>query len=113
MEVTSIREAIRGLGGTKEMKDRIIRLTGEGIAEVEQVIADTTDALKKSGFFDKNRNEQKKEWIHENIRTALVRDFYQSEKIRKVLSGIESAVINNQRSVLSAYHELLDIYKKQ
>ena len=68
------------------------------------------DYVKKTGYFEKRRNEQAKYWMLQTIDEYLREDFYSRPDIRALLEQKEQRVLNNLQSSFTAAHEVLDKY---
>ena len=68
------------------------------------------DYVKKTGYFERKRNEQAKYWMFETINEQLRADFYRRPEIRALLEQKELRVLNNEQSSFTAAHEVLDEY---
>jgi len=73
---------------------------------IQAFIEDT----KSSGFFDKRRQEQKKEWMYFAIKDYLEIDFFANKKIKGYLPRVEKNVIDGIQPVTLAVKELVDLY---
>ena len=66
--------------------------------------------VKRTGYFDRKRNEQAKYWMLETINEQLRNDFYNRPDIRALLEQKELRVLNNEQSSFTAAHEVLRRY---
>lgn len=66
--------------------------------------------VKKSGYFDKKRNEQAKYWMIESINEQLRNNFYQTPEVAALLEQKELRVLNNEQSSFTAAKDVLDFY---
>ena len=66
--------------------------------------------VKKTGYFQHNRNEQAKYWMLETINERLRHDFYSRPEIRALLEQKEMRVLNNEQSSFTAAQDVLDRY---
>lgn len=68
--------------------------------------------VKKTGYFERKRNEQAKYWMFETINEQLRNDFYNRAEIRAMLERKEMRVLNNEQSSFTAAHDVLEHYYK-
>lgn len=87
-------------------------LTGEGIEDIWQIALKHHNTMKNNGYLTKKRQEQAKNWMHETIKRSLEENFYNSEKVKKVLNDVENQVVQGKISSSAAARKLLDIYFK-
>lgn len=70
------------------------------------------DYVKKTGYFEKKRNEQAKYWMFETINEKLKSNFYHTPEIKALLEQKELRVLNNEQSSFTAATDVLDYYFK-
>ena len=68
--------------------------------------------VKKTGYFEKKRNQQAKYWMMETIDEQLRNHFYQVPEVRALLEQKEMRVLNNEQSSFTAARDVLDCYFK-
>ena len=68
--------------------------------------------VKKTGYFERKRNEQAKYWMMETIDEQLRNHFYQVPEVRALLQQKELRVLNNEQSSFTAARDVLDCYFK-
>lgn len=68
--------------------------------------------VKKTGYFEKKRNEQAKYWMMETIDEQLRSHFYQVPEVRALLQQKELRVLNNEQSSFTAARDVLECYFK-
>lgn len=66
--------------------------------------------VKRTGYFQRKRNEQAKYWMLETINERLRNDFYSRTEIKALLEQKELRVLNNEQSSFQAAHDVLDRY---
>ncbi len=66
--------------------------------------------VRKTGYFERKRNEQAKYWMVESINEQLKASFYQQPQVRALLEQKELRVLNNEQSSFTAAKEVLDYY---
>ncbi|MDE7380918.1 MAG: methylmalonyl Co-A mutase-associated GTPase MeaB [Muribaculaceae bacterium] len=81
-----------------------------GIDKVWDMIDRYFDYVKKTGFFEKKRNEQAKYWMIETINEQLRNNFYNTPEVKALLEQKELRVLNNEQSSFTAAKDVLDFY---
>lgn len=66
--------------------------------------------VKKTGYFERKRNEQAKYWMFETINEQLRTDFYRRPEIQALLEQKELRVLNNEQSSFTAAQDVLNRY---
>jgi len=84
-----------------------------GIAGIWDEMMRFFDITRKNGFFEKNRQLQNLDWMHDYIRQTLEEQFYSSPAVKRKLASLEKAVGDNQEPPLSAARQLIDIFMKK
>lgn len=87
-------------------------LTREGISDIWDRMLDFQKITQESGFFQKNRNEQARRWLHEHLEQELKRLFFSREAVRQNLVRIEQAVVEGKVSPVNGVGELLKLFKE-
>jgi LAO/AO transport system kinase len=85
-------------------------LTGEGIAELWQVIQDFHNQTDEPGVFKERRLKQTIEWMYSMVEDDLRTSFFHHPKVSRFFPEIEKAVVHGEMSVTMAAKELLKIY---
>lgn len=83
-----------------------------GLDELWQTILRYRETTTKSGLFDRRRQDQNIEWIHNLIREHLNRSFHQHPAIRKQLPLTEAQVRSENLSPTAAAKSLLELFEK-
>lgn len=83
-----------------------------GIDKVWDMIDRYFDYVRKSGYFQRKRNEQAKYWMIETIDEQLRHSFYSQPQVAKLLEQKELRVLNNEQSSFTAARDILDFYYK-
>lgn len=83
-----------------------------GIDLVWDMIDRYFDYVKKTGYFERKRNEQAKYWMIETINEQLRNHFYCIPEVRALLEQKEMRVLNNEQSSFTAAKDVLDYYFK-
>lgn len=82
-----------------------------GVNEIWEMIIKYHEIIKVNGYFDKNRQQQNLEWMHETIRQHLQHMFYSNKKIQKILKSTEKQVIEGKMPAINAALKLLKVVK--
>lgn len=85
-------------------------LSKEGIPEVWVVIKKYEILTKENGYFDQKRLQQKSLIMAETIKETLQKDFYATDKVRKLLPMVEDDMLNDKISSYVAAQKLIQIY---
>lgn len=83
--------------------------TGEGIAGVWDRIQQYQTQAKENGYFERNRQQQAKHWLHETINSELRRRFFQQPALREQLPAVEAEVMAGRLSSFQAAAYLLGL----
>ena len=83
---------------------------GYDIDKVWEMIDRYFEYVKKTGYFEKKRNEQARYWMLETIDENLKASFYRFPEVRALLEQKELRIINNEQSSFTAAKEVLDYY---
>lgn len=86
-------------------------ITSEGIEETWSEIKHFISAVKKNKYFENQRIEQSKYWMHETINDELKNLFYNSPAIKNELPKFEKMIFNKEISSYIAAYKLLDFYR--
>ncbi len=86
-------------------------VTGEGIAEIWQVIEDFRQKTMQSGAFERRRRDQVKDWVYAMIVEHLRQLFFQHPGVLKSLPEIEKAVVAGTLPATTAVQTLLHIFE--
>lgn len=86
-------------------------MTKEGIPEVWNLIENYVQHTQANNFFQKNRQDQNKAWLHDTIRQYLEFSFYHHPKIQSHLKDLENLVGEGKMPVQKAANQLLEIYQ--
>lgn len=88
-------------------------VTREGIKEIWSLIQSYHLHTQQNGFFEKNRQEQHLQWMHETIKQTLEEQFYQNPQIQALLPQIEASVKQGKMPALTAALQLLEIFRSR
>jgi len=78
-----------------------------GIDEIWDLIKEFFTKIEQSGLFEKRRNEQQLEWMHDMIKEQLLRMFYEHHEIKKLLPQLENDVLTGKKPVSSTVYQLV------
>lgn len=81
-----------------------------GIDKVWDMINRYFEYVRKTGYFERKRNEQAKYWMVESINEQLRSHFYSKPEVRALLEQKELRVLNNEQSSFTAARDVLDFY---
>lgn len=83
-----------------------------GVDAIWNEISKYKELVVKNGYFNKNRNHQKIQWMYNNINEALKQLFYGSKDIAKQLSTLEKQIISSEISPVKAAQDIIETFKK-
>ena len=83
-----------------------------GIEDVWNSITDYKNLTKQNQYWQHNRQQQAKFWMHETIQESLKSNFYQNEKNKEQIQEFEIKVIKAEINPFEAAKILLDGYFK-
>jgi LAO/AO transport system kinase len=84
-------------------------VSGAGLHEVWQVIENYAAATRQSGYFQRRRQEQQLQWLHQSIAQALEARFYADEAVRTRLPAVQQAVAAGQLTPFAGAETLLKL----
>lgn len=87
-------------------------LKGTGIPELWELIKDYAKLTTENGFFNRNRQNQNLEWMHDYIRQTLEDQFYENTTIKKAVKIVEKSVSEGNELPIAAAQKLLDTFLK-
>lgn len=87
-------------------------LTGEGIADIWQVIQEFQNKTFESGVFWKRRRQQTIDWMYTMVEDYLRTSFFNDSDVSKSIPAVEEALINGEMSATMAAKQLLKTYEK-
>jgi len=88
-------------------------LTGEGIANIWEMMQEFQQLAVNSGQFDARRREQARAWLRATVEETLYARFYQHPAVRKMLSTLDEAVSHRQIPIAIAAQQLLAVFDAQ
>lgn len=83
-----------------------------GIDTVWDEVLKYKQLVKDNGYFIKNRNHQKIQWMYDNINEELKQLFYGSKDIKNQLSILEKEIISSKISPIIAAQNIIESFKK-
>jgi LAO/AO transport system kinase len=78
----------------------------EGIAEIWSVILEFEKSTKASGVFEERRKKQARQWLYSMISDQLHYRFFQQPEVKMALPRLEKAIMEGEKTVSTAVHEL-------
>jgi LAO/AO transport system kinase len=81
-----------------------------GIEEIWELIQDYQKFVTENGYFQKNRSEQSKFWIHQTIQELLTSSFYNHPQVMQHISKLEEEVMKGQITSFDAAQQLFNLY---
>jgi LAO/AO transport system kinase len=84
--------------------------TGKGIAELWSCVLEYISLTKANGWFNVNRKNQTRRWMHEIIEQGLRQRFESHQAIRGSIEALEQDVLEGRTSSFRAARTLLEIY---
>ncbi|MBX2897797.1 MAG: methylmalonyl Co-A mutase-associated GTPase MeaB [Cyclobacteriaceae bacterium] len=78
-----------------------------GIAETWQLVQDYMEHVQTTGYLEKYRQAQNRNWFYESIQTQLLQKIALSEKVNANLARFESEIMNNTLLPSEAARQLL------
>lgn len=85
-------------------------LTGRGIREIWNCTLENADLTRANGWFDKNRREQRRRWMHETLELGLRQFFSAHPLIRMRMETFEREVLEGHTTPFRAARTLLEMY---
>ena len=86
-------------------------LTGDGIAEIWDVILEFINNVKSSGVYDERRRRQILSWVHSMIEDYLMRSFYENPNVKSSMPEIEERAARGEIAATQAAAQLINLYK--
>lgn len=87
-------------------------LEANGLDVLMDDIDDFLAQVRENRSFNDRRSEQKRNWLHETVRAALVESFYNTETVQKELERLERDVADGEQSPYQAAEQAIDTYLK-
>ena len=86
-------------------------LTGDGIAEIWDVILEFINNVKGSGVYEERRKKQILSWVHSMIEDYLMRSFYENPNVKSSMPEIEERAACGEIAATQAAAQLINLYK--
>jgi LAO/AO transport system kinase len=87
-------------------------LSGEGIADLWQVVETFRNQTQQSGVFTDRRNAQARDWVYAMVEEHLRTRFYQHPTVNQVVPEVEQAVIAGTLPATIAAQQLLQAFEE-
>ena len=84
--------------------------TGRGIGEIWKQVLEHAAMIRANGWFEQNRREQRRRWMHETLELGLRQFFSAHPLIRMRMEAFEREVLDGQTTPFRAAHTLLEMY---
>ena len=79
----------------------------KGITEIWKTINNFFDTVKQNNYFEQNRKQQIKKWLHEAILNKLKSDFYNNQNRKKTIKKFEEKAVKGLISPFNAVNEIM------
>jgi LAO/AO transport system kinase len=87
-------------------------MTGEGIAEIWEVIEKFRKISRDSGVFERRRHWQDRDWMLTMVKERLEEMFFADPAVAKILKETEEAVLSGKLPVTAAAKKLLSVFEQ-
>lgn len=84
--------------------------TRAGLPEIWQLISDFRTFTRETGFWQKNRREQARHWLHQSLTDHLQQLFYQHSAVQGEIPQLEEAVSSGRLSPFKAAQTLIRLF---
>jgi len=88
-------------------------LSGEGVAEVWQVVEKFAEVTRASGAFDKRRRGQETAWMNDLVTEGLAASFAANAAVSQLREKLESQVAAGEIPAAAAAEKLLELFRSQ
>lgn len=88
-------------------------LTGEGVANIWDVVQKYKEITMQSGIFHSRRKAQTLDWVRSMIEEQLTRRFYENEKVQEMFPKVKEQLIAGETSPALAVEYLLHLYDEK
>ena len=85
-------------------------LENTGITDIWEMVNNYQEITLKNGFWEKNRQRQNLDWMHDYIRQTLETMFYEKPAVKKKIAAMEEAVTNGRELPVAAAEGLLNLF---
>jgi LAO/AO transport system kinase len=86
-------------------------LSGMGMEQIWEQILKYQQQTFDNNYFNQNRQQQAKYWLHETVKSHLLQMFYENPNIKNQLALIEQQIQDGQLSPFHGAEQLLNIFK--
>ena len=88
-------------------------LAKEGLEGIWEMIEKYDQKMKANGFFETNRASQQVSWMHENIHSLLMQEFYEVPSIQEQLPLLKEKVKQGKLPAMNAANQLIDLFREK
>lgn len=88
-------------------------LSGMGMEDIWKQILAYQKQTRENSYFESNRQQQSKYWLHETIKNHLHQMFYQHPEIKHQIQHIEYQIQDGKLSPFNGAEQLLRIFKPE
>ncbi len=85
-------------------------MAGRGIAEIWNRVLEHASLTRGNGWFEENRREQRRRWMHETLESGLRQFFSAHPLIRMRMEAFEREVLEGKTTPFRAARTLLEMY---
>ncbi len=85
--------------------------TGEGIAEIWEVVETFREQTTQSGVFTNRRQAQARDWVYSMVEEYLKASFYHHAGVQEVLPSVEQGVMEGTTPATVAAQQLLAVFE--
>ncbi|GIV33858.1 MAG: ATPase/protein kinase [Chitinophagales bacterium] len=86
-------------------------LTGKGIENIWKQVESFENLTRNNGFFDRQRQLQRKSWLQQLLTTLIIRKFYANRKVRKSYEALQQLAVEGKISVPAAASRLVKLQR--
>lgn len=87
-------------------------MTGDGLSEIWDFLADYQAIVKRNGWFDKNRKAQLGAWFSSQLEQSIQRFFFENQIVKSNFEASKQAVLAGKTSPSKAAEQLLKLFNK-
>ena len=88
-------------------------LNGEGLQPIWEMIQSYKEKMINNGYFEKNRADQRLNWMNDHVRYLLEAYFYQNPRIEKNINDSLADIKTGNVSAIKKARELVEIFIHQ
>lgn len=88
-------------------------IENKGMTELWDMAQTYLKGAQKTGYFERKRKAQNRQWLYQTIDERLKRDFYGSPKVKSMLESLTKRVMDYEISPFGAAEILLQLQKKE